>query len=120
MTKVKKTKFSLDKPLSSGSIAKFIVNKFIDKKTINWARDVKGAKKLVEKFPKFEFWQALPRQTFVSIACMMTERAKSFLKYRYNLFNLNFPKQEKYELEEKIIESSDFSPRPKTLLEFLH
>ncbi len=47
-------------------LCQYIVDNFcIDPKQVNWAREIKIAKKLVKMFPEMRFWEALSRKVIV-------------------------------------------------------
>lgn len=100
MTKTPLTKEQI-KHLSEGSVAKHIVNKFVDKKTVNWARDCKCAKKLYKMFPNPFFWNSLPTAQFQAMPQMLTPQSIQYLEKQYRLFKLEIPDEKQYILEER-------------------
>ena len=79
-------------------LAKFIVEKYVLKRDINWPRDMKIAVRMVSEFPENRFWEGLPvKFQSPSLVCLNTEKARAFLLRSWQEFNLVLPTPECYD-----------------------
>jgi hypothetical protein len=122
---VKKTpKYKPITELSEGSLAKFIVSKYVpEKKNIMWARDIPLAKRLLKIAPDPKFWEVIEPISLIAFPQLFTEKSLAFLKNKYRLFKFEIdktPKQE-YNLQAvKVGEDLALENKPKTLMDFLN
>lgn len=104
------------------SLAKFIVGKYVDKRKVDWPRDVKIAMKIAADYPEPEFWDQLPcRFPCASMAVMFTPKARDYLKSQWAKFKLVLPDKKEYKLEEGIVSENlpnVLVEKPRTLLDF--
>jgi hypothetical protein len=106
----------------SHEICKLIVNRCVaDLKGLNWAKEIKMAKKLLDKFPKIEFWQAVNIDLKpTSLAFFLTSQGESALYREQQRQTLELQKPQTPVLQaEKIGEDKTFQPTKKTLKDFL-
>lgn len=105
---------------SKGSICKLIISKMVVKEKINWPREMKIAKKLLELYPDSSFWKKINSQQYFSLSYFLTPEGLDFLKTQEKLAALNIEATEQTkELGEKIGEDFKFTPSTKTLIQFL-
>ena len=96
-----------NKSLSKGSVAKYLVTKYIKKDKISWGRDIKFCKYLVDKMPEVEFWQSLPdNPTFNSGMQLATPYYFDYFKEKYKHWRIKIPPTKKYKLENKPVEQN--------------
>lgn len=110
-----------DRAKKKNKLAKFIVQKYVLKSQINWARDVKMGQDLADKFPKAQFWEQLPcRFQVKALSGIMTEKSLAFLMREWLKYSVVIPAKFEYKLEEgRIGEDKSYEPlKPKSLLEF--
>lgn len=101
-------------------LCQFIVKKYI-KQNINWPREIKIAQKLIKKFNNYRFWKNLRifNIELPSLAWFLKKEGKAFLLKEYELFNLNFIKNNTILSTNKIGKDKNICKKPKTLLEFI-
>lgn len=112
--------------------ARFIVSKFCKLEGLNWGREVKISKQLLQKYPEISFWETLDLSFKLnSLAWFVNGEGEALLKKKYTISNLDLPESPKYEMEIKnptILElpknyqsdiRGDFSKQTKTLKDFL-
>lgn len=119
------------------AIHQTIVEKFVRKNEIMWARDVKVATKLIKIFPEHQFWEWVePFETAKSLHFLLTEKNINTLKEKYSYFlqqqdlkNSSEKLKESFESKpstpynhgaEKFGEDISITRKPKTLREFLN
>ncbi len=99
----------------------FIVEKFVKKGKIIWARDIACAKNLWRMFPHFNFWSILPADFQMdALVGFLTNKALTFLKLEYAKFNLQLPVQEPIILEDApLVQPQHLPPsKPNSIFEF--
>mgnify|MGYP006969489835 CR=1 FL=1 len=120
MAKTTKKRTTLTK-YESG-LCKFIIEKFVDPKKINWPRDMKIAKKLIKEYCDFDFWKFVSLQTdLYSLAFFVSVKGKQLLKDRHELYEkqkIDLDKAKPEMSEEKLGEDAKIAP-PKSLKDFL-
>ena len=102
-----------------------LVIKFIKDPSVlkprDWAREVKIAKKLYEKFNDEKFW----RHSFLnfklnSLAWLLSKDGLTYLKEQRLILKLRLPEQKKIKLENKIYETKEKVDKPpRSVLDFL-
>lgn len=104
---------------------KFLVSKFVNKDGLNWAREIKIAKKLLKIYPSFDDWTALKLEFKLnSLAFFLTEEGKKeisvlkFNKSKENVLNL-FSKQKEIIEKEKLGLDIEPNKKPLSLEDFL-
>lgn len=105
--------------ISKHKLCQFIAKKYI-KSNINWPREIKIAKMLIEKYPEYIFWNSLRDINLPSLAWFLNDKGKDFL------FIENKKTQYDQVVKENIIlsnnklgEDKKICKKPKTLLEFI-
>ena len=87
------------------SIQQTIVEKFVRKNEVDWARDMKAATALLKIFPEHEFWEWLePHPTVSNLGFFRSKKSLTILKDRYSLF---LQRKDLKESKEKLKESFD-------------
>lgn len=112
---------------SEHSRCKFLVSKFLIKDQLNWAREIKIAKKLLKLYPDFKIWSDLKLKFKLnSLAFFLTEEGKGemsvfeFNKSKENVLDL-LPQNSEVIGNEKI--GKDVikdSPKPLSFKDFLN
>lgn len=75
-------------------IARFIVNKFVNKKTVVWPRDMVVAKKIAKMYPLLAFWEKLDLSPVETLIIWNTEKIHETLRPKWLIFNANIPVME--------------------------
>ncbi len=115
-------------------LAKFIIDKFVDKRKMNLWRDLPICYKLIKKYPQKMFWQNLPCEFRVpSMTYLTYEKAAEKLKFLYACYSKNLNRDKKILLkpidlppilEYKLREAPDLGDnkarerKPKNIIEF--
>jgi len=87
------------------SIQQTIVEKFVRKNEVDWARDMKAATALLKIFPEHGFWEWLePHPTVSNLGFFRSKKNLTILKDRYSLF---LQRKDLKESKEKLKESFD-------------
>lgn len=101
---------------------KFLVTKFVDYKKLSkgdWAREVKIAKKLLEKDPDIYFKIKLDFN-LNSLAWFLSEDGKLFVYKYLSDLRLNLPSPEIVSLSDKVFgESMNLAKKPQTIKDFI-
>ena len=103
--------------------AKFIVGKFAKNYySIDWARELKIAKQLLNKYNKIEFWECLDLGFKLnSLAYFFTEDGSAKLKTEFNKYNLTIPAKIEYIIDkQKYGEDISFEKKTENVIEFLN
>lgn len=103
--------------------AKFIVGKFAKNYySVDWARELKIAKQLLNKYSKIEFWECLDLGFKLnSLAYFFTENGSQRLKTEFNKYNLTIPLKIEYIIDErKHGEDISFEKKTENMIEFLN
>ena len=105
-----------------------IINKFLNKETVSWPREMKISKKLLSSYP-IEFFRELKNPLkndakIPSLAWFLSENGKIFLskeffEYQKKNTNLEVDKEEISLSKTKIGEDFKIEKKPTTLKEFL-
>ena len=120
-----KIKFPENKRVASKAQLVFIVKKFLkpEKTDINWPNEVRIAKELFAKFPRFEFWEwyelsfYLNSLAFFKKKTNMLSLEEAYTKYMK--FNNFFQQPIDFKLGEKIGNDKEVQLKPKTLKDFI-
>ena len=101
-------------------LCQFIIKKYVDG-NINWPREIKIAKRLINKFNSFKFWLNLKElgSKPPSLAWFLKPEGKSFLLKEYEIFNLEILPIQIYLTENKLQKDKKICKKPKTLVEFM-
>lgn len=105
---------------------KFLVTKFVNKEGLNWAREIKIAKKLLKIYPSIEDWTALKLDFKLnSLAFFLTEEGKKhisilkFNKSKENVLDLFKTKKEVLNKEKVGEDVTKNTTKGNSLLDFL-
>ena len=118
------------------TIKQKIKKKFVKAGNIQWPRDMKAARSLLEKFPDESFWEWIEPYPLVDmLPFLLTQKNIQYLEDKYKIFlNQQDSKNKKKKLEEaldkkedsshnlaepKVGEDKVFVRKPKTVKEFL-
>ena len=109
--------------LSEGSLAKFIISKYVpNKKNIVWPRDIPLAKRLLKVVADPVFWEKVEPIELQGFPQLCTEKSINFIKNQYRLFKFEIEKSPipEYNLAETNVgEDLTLGDKPKTLMDFL-
>jgi hypothetical protein len=100
---------------------KKLIQKYISKSDIVWAREVKIAKKLLSLYPIEFFEQYNPGISIYSLAIFLTPGGKKDLRANFAIYTLTKPKEAVMLQEKPVIELEEVSVKTKsrTLQEFV-
>lgn len=95
-----KTKKAKKAPNPKFRAAQFIVGKLVKKESIDWAREIKIAQRLLTKFPDVKFWEWLNLGFQLnSLAWFISPDGTKRLKKEFGQFNLVLPEPPKYVMD---------------------
>lgn len=110
-------------------LAKFIINKFVDKREINWFRDLTTCYKLLRKYPEEYFWKYnLPCDFKIkNLSIFLFEKGADKLKMYYIMYKkalaidkkIAVKKNKEYPLEDTVETPKEKkAAKPKNIYEF--
>ena len=101
-------------------LCQFIVKKYI-KDNVNWAREIKIAKRLIKTYQGYSFWNSLKQLKLPSLAWFLTDEGKAFLAIEQKKNDLSLDKKVDNIIltENKAGEDKKVCQKPKSLLEFI-
>jgi len=103
---------------------KFLVSKLVKfPKTVNWGKEIKLAKKLLELFPDKQSWSKVfvdNERKPVTLTWYLTPEGKSFLYVEHKKTKLDFKENTKEYIKDNDIEKPKTKPRVKNTLGFLN
>lgn len=81
---------------------KWLVENFVKKENINWAREIKMAQKFLKENDDIDFWKDILKQfksKLPSMSFFLTEDGKEIIKREQNKKNLVLPEKISYNIE---------------------
>lgn len=111
----------MKKPQSKGSFQKYLIKKYVKDGCVNWPRDMVAARRLLDIFPDFLFWESLKdKPEFSSLVCLHTEKSLSFFHRQWKIFSLQLKENKPIVLsDEKFGQDTIVQHKPKSVLDFI-
>ncbi len=107
------------KPRQLTILKQKVINRLVKAEYINWPRDLKILKGLLEKYPDLEFWGCMTLGFQLNnLGWLLTPEGKIKLDDYYRVFKVQPEKHIEFKIEDKKFgEDYVFDKKPTTLLE---
>lgn len=106
----------------TGVIGNLLKKEHVEKKTVNWAAEIKMLKRLEKSYPDRDFWCQLDLGFKLnSLAFLLSKDGKVKLKQKFNEYkmSLDLNSKKEYHFEEEKIGPDVETKKIKTLMDFL-